>query len=178
MVSGQNMSEAFWVFLWWSVALYCLGLVVASVAHECGHLLCARICSIPIRLIVVGQGPVLMRGRVGKAQLEFRLFLFGGFVIPAALPNFRKRGPMALFFVGGVLGNMAMIGVVILLHVVGVAPIVLLDEIGTPLLVPQEGILVGTQVLIIILALIPQWGSMNGTPCASDGVQLLRVLSG
>ena len=87
------MSEAFWVFLSWSVALYCLGLVVASVAHEGGHLLCARICSIPIGLIVIGRGPVLMRGRVGKAQLELRLFPLGGLVITAALPNFQKRGP-------------------------------------------------------------------------------------
>jgi hypothetical protein len=114
---------------------------------------------------------------LARRSWDCAYFPLGGLVIPAALPDFQKRGPMALFFFGGVLGNMAMIGIVILLHVAGVAPIVLLDETGSPLIVPQAGILVGTQVLFIILALIPQWGSMNGAPFASDGVQLVRVLS-
>ncbi len=172
------MSEAFAVFLSWSLGLYVLGFFVGSVAHEGGHLLCARVCSIPIGQTVIGCGPLLMRGRIGKMQLELRVLPVGGLVIPAALPNFHKRGLMALFFLGGVLGNVTAIGAIVLLHVVGAAPTVLHDEMGIALIAPQIGILVGTQVLLIILSLFPHRGSIKGTPIASDGLQLLRVLSG
>src|SRR5262245_25542318 len=110
------MSAGFWIFLSWFLGLYLAGLVLASVVHEGGHLFCARICSIPINRMAIGCGPVLMRGRIGQLQLELRLLPFGGLVEPTALVNFEKRGPMALFFLGGILGNIAMIGAVILLH--------------------------------------------------------------
>lgn len=172
------MSEALAVFLSWSLGLYVLGFFFASVAHEGGHLLCARVCSIPIGRTVIGCGPLLMRGRVGKMQLELRVLPVGGLVIPAALPNFHNRGLMALFFAGGVLGNVTAIGAIVLLHVVGAAPTLLHDPMGIALVAPQIGILVGTQVLLIIVSLFPHWGSIKGTPIASDGLQLLRVLSG
>jgi hypothetical protein len=172
------MSEAFWVFLLWLLGLYFVGLVAASVAHECGHLVCARICSIPVGQFGIGCGPVVLRRRVGGAQLVLRLVPVGGLVIPTVLPDLRRRWPMALFFVGGVLGNIAAIGAVIALHAAGAAPVVLYNEAGMPLIVAQAGILIGTQLFIIILSLIPHRASLDGRPMASDGLQLLRLFSG
>ena len=172
------MSEAFWIFLSSCIGLYLLGLVAASVVHEGGHLLCARVCSIPIGRIVIGGGPVLMRLHVGKVQLEWRLLPVGGLVVPAALPNLQARGPMALFFLGGVLGNVAAIGAIILLHVMGAVPTLLYNDAGTPLIALQAGILMLAQAFFVILCLIPHWAPMDGRPMASDGLQLLRLLQG
>lgn len=173
-----NMSEAFWVFLWWLLGLYFVGLVAASVAHECGHLLSARLCSIPVGQFGIGSGPVVLRWRVGGTQVVLRLVPVGGLVMPAVLPDLQKRWPMALFFIGGVLGNIAAIGAMIALHAAGAAPVVLYDGAGMPLIVAQAGILVGTQLFIIILSLIPHRASLDGRPMASDGLQLLRLFSG
>jgi len=172
------MSEAFWIFLSSCIGLYSLGLVAGSVMHEGGHLLCARVCSIPIGRIVIGGGPVLMRLHVGKVQLEWRLLPVGGLVVPAALPNLLARGPMALFFLGGVLGNVAAIGAIILLHVMGAVPTLLYNDAGTPLIDLQAGILMLTQTFFVILSLIPHWAPMDGKLMASDGLQLLRLLQG
>ena len=172
------MRDAFWVLLWWSLGLYFVGLVAASVAHECGHLLCARICSIPVGQFGIGFGPVVLRRRVRGVQLVLRLVPVGGLVIPTVLPNLQKRWPIVLFFIGGVLGNIAAIGAVIALHAAGAAPVVLYNELDNPLIVEQAGILIGTQLLIIILSLIPHRTSLDGRPVASDGLQLLRLLSG
>jgi Peptidase family M50 len=172
------MSQAFWIFLSSCVGLYLLGLVAGSVMHEGGHLLCARVCSIPINRIVIGGGPVLMRLHVGKVQLEWRLLPVGGLVVPAALPNLQARGPMALFFFGGVLGNVAAIGTIILLHVMGAVPTLLYNDAGTPLSELQAGILMLTQAIFVILSPIPHWAPMDGRPMASDGLQLLCLLQG
>ncbi len=172
------MSGAFWVFLWWSLGLYFVGLVAASVAHECGHLFCAKVCSIPLAQFGIGSGPVVLRRRVGGAQLVLRLVPVGGLVMPAALPDLQKRGPMALFFIGGVLGNIAAIGAVIALHAADAAPVVLYDGAGMPLSVAQAGILVGTQLFFIVLSLVPHRASLDGRRMPSDGLQLLRLLSG
>src|SRR6266536_1259603 len=165
-----SMSQVFWcLFLWF------FGLIVGIVAHEAGHLLCARIGSIPIRQMVIGWGPVLLRGRVGELQLELRLLPLCGFVVPAASAGLPKRWAVALYLLGGVLGNIAVIGVVVWLHVVGAAPKVRHD-IGVPLILTQMGILVDTQVFLIVLSLIPQWGKLNCKPICSDGLQLLKLL--
>ena len=172
------MAEGFWVFLWWSLGLYVAGLVAASVAHECGHLVCARLCSIPVVQFGIGSGPVVLRRRIGGSQLVLRLVPVGGLVIPAALPDLRKRWPMALFLIGGVLGNIAAIGALIAVHAAGVAPVVLFDRTGMPLILVQAGILIGTQLFFITLSLIPHRASLDGRPMASDGLQLLRLFSG
>jgi hypothetical protein len=126
------------------------GGVAGTVAQEAGHLLCARIGSIRIRRMVMGWGPVLLRGRVGDVRVEARLVLLGGWVICAETASAPKRWAVALYFLGGVLGNIAVIGVAIWLHVVGAAPTVL----GIPLILTPVGILVATQVFFIIVGLM------------------------
>jgi hypothetical protein len=172
------MSEAFWIFLASLLALYFIGLVVASVAHECGHLVCARFCCIPVGQFGIGSGPVVLRRRVGGVQLVLRLVPVGGLVIPVALSDIKRRWPMALFLSGGVLGNIAAIGALIALHAAGATPVVVYDKAGMPFVVMQAGILVFAQLFVIIVSLIPHRALLDGRPLASDGLQLLRLFSG
>jgi hypothetical protein len=52
-----------------------------------------------------------MRGRIGGLRVELCRLPIGGLVMPAPFAKIR-RFRLAIFFVGGVLGNIAVIGVV------------------------------------------------------------------
>lgn len=54
---------------------FLLVLVVATMAHEMGHLLMARLLRIPIRRISIGLGPVIWRRKLGLNR-EFVLCAF------------------------------------------------------------------------------------------------------
>ena len=102
----------------WSIFPYFLGLVVggmivATMTHEGGRLLCARIGSIPVRRLVIGCGPVLVRGYTRNARVELRLLPIGSLVICAESTNKLKRWAVALYFLGGILGNLGVIGVIV-----------------------------------------------------------------
>jgi hypothetical protein len=150
--------------LWWLV-----GLTVAVAVHEAGHLLAAIVGSIPIRQLSVGVGPVLLRGRVGGAQLELRLLPFSGFVSPRYVTGLRK-GPLLLFLLGGVLANVALICLLAFLDAVGAIrklPQLVRDGLGP---------LVFAQLFLIVVNLIPFRVMIHGTRMASDGLQVLRLL--
>src|SRR5262249_9280283 len=63
------------------------GAAIGIVCHELGHLMCAAIGSIPIRLIVVGAGPLLWRSRFEETWLELRVLPLSGFVVPYPAVN-------------------------------------------------------------------------------------------
>jgi ATP-dependent Clp protease adapter protein ClpS len=118
---------------------------------------------------------VLARGRVGKLRLEFRLWPLEGLVMPAAPTTLPKRRAVVLYMLGGVLGNIAAIGVIAWLHVAGAAPKVLHDT-GMPLIFTQMGILIEMQVFFIVTTLTPHWVKLNGRLFVSDGMELLKLL--
>src|SRR5215510_6190677 len=146
-----------WLFLWFVV-----GRAIGSACHELGHLLCAAIGSIPIRLMVVGHGPLLWRGRFGETWLELRLLPFGGHVAPYPAGNDRWYW-WALFLSGGVLGNVAVICLVAALPAVG-APA---GKAGQFL-----GAIVFAQLYIIVRSLIPPRDNRR----VNDGLLLLQLL--
>ena len=153
------------------LALYGLlfaGQVIGTLAHELGHLICAGIASIKVERIVIGGGPVLARGRIGGLAVELRRWPVSGAVWPAPDAVLPKRWLLALFLLGGVLGNIAVIGLVSWLHAAGVAPQII-DRAGPPILL--------VQVWIIIANLAPHHGHLNGIPVTSDGLQLLSLVS-
>jgi dienelactone hydrolase len=137
------------IFLLWWVSLFLLGLAIGTVAHKAGRLLCARVGSIPIRRIVIGRGPTLMRGRLGDIRLEVRLVPTGMVVICAESASPPKRSAVLLYLLGGVLANIVVIGVIIWLHRAGLAPPILRNDAGMPLLAPQAGILIFAQLMMI-----------------------------
>jgi peptidase M50-like protein len=141
-------------------------LAVAMVVHEGGHLLCGVIGSIPIRLVSIGLGPLLLRARVGETRLELRLLPVAGFVAAYPVVVIRKHWQL-LFLLGGVLGNMALIGLVAWLDSVGAVPKRSDDVLGP---------IVFTQLIAIVVNLIPFRARMNGTRQPTDGLQMLQLL--
>jgi membrane-associated protease RseP (regulator of RpoE activity) len=112
------MGQTVWIFLSWFLGLYFLGLAVGTVAHKAGHLLCARIGSIPLRRMVIGWGPVLVRGSIGDVQVELRLVPLGSWVTCAETANMPKGQAVAFYVLAGILGNVAVIGVIVWLQVI------------------------------------------------------------
>src|SRR5215471_18109104 len=143
------MGQPLLMFLLLWVSLFLLGLAIGTVAHKAARLLCARFGSIPIRRIVIGRGPVLLRGRLGDIRLEVRLVPTGMVVICAESASTPKRSAVLLYLLGGALGNIVVIGVIIWLHRAGIAPPILHNDVGMPLLAPQAGILIFAQLMMI-----------------------------
>jgi hypothetical protein len=143
------MDQPLLIFLLLWVSLFLLGLTIGTVAHKAGRLLGAWVGSIPIRRIVIGRGLALMRGRLGDMRVEVRLVPTGMVVICAESASTPKRSAVLLYLLGGVLGNIVVIGVIIWLHRAGVAPPILHNEVGMPLLAPQAGILIFAQLMMI-----------------------------
>jgi hypothetical protein len=141
----------------WSIFPYLLGLIVggiivATMAHEGARLLCARIGSIPVRRLVIGCGPVLVRGYILDARVELRLVPYGSLVIGAESTNKPRCWFVALYFLGGILGNVAVIGGVVWLSVIGATPSPPDPEM--PLILTPVGILVAAQVFYIVISLL------------------------
>jgi hypothetical protein len=143
------MGQPLLMFLLLWVSLFFLGLAIGNMAHKAARLLCARVGSIPIRRIVIGRGPVLMRGRLGDMRLEVRLVPTGMVATCAESASTPKRSAVLLYLLGGALGNIVMIGVIIWLHRAGIAPPILHNDVGVPLLAPQAGILIFSQLMMI-----------------------------
>jgi hypothetical protein len=58
-------------------------------------------------------GPVPVRGYTRNARVELHLLPIGSLVICAESTNKLKRWAVALHFLGGVLGNLGVIGVIV-----------------------------------------------------------------
>ena len=142
---GQTLGIYFLLLL----GLFFLGLSVGAVAYKFGRLVCARLGSIPIRRMVIGRGPVLVRGRVGDIQVELRLVPTGIVVTCAESASMPKQSAVALHLLSGVLGNILVIGLIVWLHLVGAVPTILRNDIGMPLIIPQVGILILAQLVCI-----------------------------
>jgi hypothetical protein len=143
-----------------------LGFTIGAAFHELGHVLCAAIVSIPIRLIVVGVGPLLFRRRFGETWFELRVLPLRGFVLAYPHMNVR-RSRRALFFIGGVLGNAALICLVAGLDAAGVAPKPADETLGPFVL---------AQLFLIFLNLLPFRSRSGSRKIVSDGLALLQLL--
>jgi hypothetical protein len=149
-----------------SVFLFFLGLTIGMAAHEAGHLLCAVIASIPVRLVSVGVGPVLLRRRRGETTLQLRLLPLAGFVMTYPTINVDRRWSL-LLLLGGFFGNVTVIALVAWLVTLEVAPSAILDNIGP---------IVFAQLYLIAVNVIPFRSRIDGREVWSDGWQLLRLL--
>jgi len=152
--------------IWWLVAL-----LVGTVAHEFGHLLCARISSIPVAFLSIGTGPRLLGGKVGELRWEIRAWPLGGLVAPRAVIAGTPR--WILFILGGVLGNAAVIGAVAALAEFG------LLQKWPAFTEGGASPLVFAQVIFIVGNLIPFRTRLGGTrlPFRSDGLRVIDLVS-
>ena len=61
--------------------IFVVGLLVAI--HECGHLLAAKVCRIPVTRFSIGFGPRLLEFRHGETSYRLGWIPIGGYVPPA-----------------------------------------------------------------------------------------------
>lgn len=146
-------------------AAFFVGLVIAIAVHEAGHLLCALVTGTPVRQMTVGAGPLLFRRRFGETWFELRLLPTLGFVVnyPAAIVH---RGRIALFLLGGVLANAAVVAAIGIVTTRHEMPAWTDDMIGA---------LVFTQLWLILVNLMPFTVNIGEARIASDGGQLLQL---
>jgi hypothetical protein len=166
---------------WWDCFVFLVGWSIGIVFHELGHLTFAAIGSIPVYQIRIGAGPLLLRSRFGDTWLELRVRPFSGAVQP--YPGVYHRFWWALFLLGGVLGNLALICFMHGLQAIGAAGKVNDIFIGLLQVLTDENdaedlpyiftFIMLPQVLMIILSLVPLSNRWFGT---TDGMQLLRML--
>jgi hypothetical protein len=165
-ICGSVLTGDYWILgIFASLAL---GLVAGVACHEFGHMLCAVLLSLPIRLISIGIGPLLWRSRIGETQFELHAIPSGGCV--QCYPQPLVRNVSTLFILlGGVLGNAALIGVVAAVSKAGVLPNAWGDYLGA---------IVFVQFLLIVQNLVPFWTTVNGVRIGSDGLQFLQIVLG
>jgi hypothetical protein len=144
-----------------------MGGAVGVAAHEGGHFLCAAASSIPVRSLSVGRGPPLLRVRIGETSLELRQeFWAGGTVVPYPTLMSHKYATM-FFMIGGVLGNIALLALVIGLSEAFAVPFYLgLVLSGAAF----------AQLVMIAVNLFPRNLKIDGETLGSDGRQLWQTL--
>src|SRR5262245_35824165 len=119
--------------------------------------------NISVRVVSIGIGPLLLHGRVGETQLEWRLLPFAGYVEP--YPIFAdRRLSKAFFIIGGVLGNAFLIYIISSLGFAAAS--------DSPTVRDSLGAIVATQIFFIMISLFPikEWGIYN------DGWRLLQLI--
>jgi hypothetical protein len=151
------------------VEWFFVGLSIGALCPELGHVMFAAIGSIPIRLIAVGVGPLLWRGRYGETWFELRVMPVGGFVRVYPLVNYRWYW-LGLALLGGVLGNVAVICLVAELEAIG-ATLDKADDVLAAIGFAQVLIIVGNMVPFSVTV-----RGTRGTRRPTDGMQLLRLL--
>ena len=87
-------------------------LVVVLWAHELGHATVGRALGLRIFEVVFGSGPRLVRARVGRTDIEARLFPFGGHTV--MVPPRPARVRLALGIVAGPSANLVVAAVTLL----------------------------------------------------------------
>jgi hypothetical protein len=91
---------------------FLLSAVLVVLTHELGHALSQRLCGVPVKKVVLGNGPCLIRTGV----LEIRLLPLSGYVLPVGVLHARRRWQGVMIALSGVLATWLVVGVMILLH--------------------------------------------------------------
>jgi Peptidase family M50 len=170
VVSLHKLSAAYdlWVdWLWadWAVWFW-FGVALGFVWHEAGHLLCATLGALPVRLMSVGVGPLLWSSHIGNVRFDLRLLPIGGMVASYPLLLFRKYR-MLVFVLGGILGNCALVAVMVLLALTGAVH----ERADFAL-----HAVVAAQFFVIATNLFPFRAKVDGVRLPSDGLQVLQLL--
>jgi hypothetical protein len=166
LICASVLTHGYWVPAVFVAAA--LGLAGGIACHEFGHMLCAVLLSLPVRLVSIGVGPLLWRGRIGETRFELHAVPLSGFVQCYPQPVIR-RVSMLFFVLGGVVGNAALIGLVAAVDAADVVP----HPWGGYL-----GLIVLAQYYLIVMNLAPYWTTLGGMRIGTDGLQLQLLLAG
>jgi len=83
-----------------------VGLIVAI--HECGHLLAAKLCGIPVQRFSMGFGPKVLEFKHAETSYWLSWIPLGGYVLPAIGPDDFRELPAykrITFALGGPMAN-------------------------------------------------------------------------
>ena len=97
-----------------------IGLLIAI--HECGHLLAAKLCGIPVKRFSIGFGPKLFGFKLRETSYWFSWIPMGGYVLPALEDMDFRRLPAykrIVFALGGPVANI--VGAFVGLFVIAVS---------------------------------------------------------
>src|SRR5262245_58028633 len=144
-----------------TVVSYFVGVALGVLFHELGHALMAYLGSVPVRVICVGQGPCLFETNIGQARFELRALPLVGFVATSA--RFRNKLWLFLYYIGGFVGNIALVVLVAMLDGVGAIPKFVHEFIGPAVL---------AQLFLIVVNVFPFRFMLNGRRVGSDGWHL------
>ena len=128
-------------------------------AHELGHATVGRALGLRVFEVVLGSGPRLVRARLGRTDIEARLFPFGGRTV--MVPTRPARFRLALGIAAGPLANLAV-------------------ALVTLLVWPRSGSWVPSLVIANTIVLIGNlWPMQVATPLGplrSDGLALATLI--
>jgi len=149
--------------------------------HEAGHAAVARLLGWRVLGVVLGMGRPLWRVNVGGIPVELRAIPIEGFTLPLRRAR-TERGPNAreitrarlesvLVYLGGVLAELAVLGLLALL----VGPTTLLtrtDQVG--LIAAQS--FAAAALLGVVINLVPHTAQTSHGETANDGLGVIRSL--
>jgi hypothetical protein len=145
------------------IAIYASGIALGIILHEFGHAGIGWLAGFHPRLIRAGNGPTLLRVKLGSAWFELRLWPLSGGVI--CLP----RGPGRLavsvtYLLGGMLAN------ALVLATMSVIWFMLGDPVFWALVIGMA------QVELIARSVVPYAKKWRGTEQPSDTLKIWRLL--
>ena len=83
--------------------------LISLVLHECGHLMAARLCGVPVSEAGLGWGPRLLGFRFGKVACDLRLLPIGAYVRMNMVELQRRSLDQQLFvLIAGIGVNLAL----------------------------------------------------------------------
>ncbi len=86
-----------------------LGFGIGLVVHEFGHAVAGWLVGIRIKRVTIGQGPAVLRGRLGGAEIAVNTFVVLGGSVESYPIDPYSRWRDLVFTAGGVLANMALV---------------------------------------------------------------------
>jgi len=160
---AEGMNEVAFLAFWILV-----GFILGTFAHEAGHWTFARLTYIPVTRVRIGVGRTIMRGCLGKTELELRAWPIGGYVgIDINRKTARLR--IALFVLGGVAANAALLGLTAWLWHAGA--LASFPEAAVAGFAIAQFVLLGSN-------LTPTWSRLNGIRVPNDGLQIVQLVRG
>lgn len=162
---GGNPDQ-FMAYVGFNMVLFLLLSKVSVLAHESGHLLCAKIVGAKPKRMVLGKGYKIFSAK----WLGIKIILNSKFSMGLATAAFKNlkfiRLKLLFYYLGGVLVNFLIAGIMYLLFDFNFNVV---DEINLPSLILFTNLLLG------IFALIPYKIRSEGRKLSSDGLSVLKL---
>jgi len=149
---------SFFIFLYFNVYI-----------HEFGHVLAAIVVRIPIRRVTIGNGREILRKRIGRIIVVITNGFSGGntFIGPISKKLFKIR--CLIIFLGGVVSQLISIVLVMLIFDIQFNELINIKHLSF------SHAFIYSNLLLIVLNLIPRKILISGIPVSNDGLQIIKL---